>query len=106
MAAFVKKRVHVCRAGAGDHGGLQVELQIMEVPRSERYGPWQRRPWLPRATAEGGADKAIFEGAEILTPVELEDSVLTMKSLADLQRLGCDLSALPSLAATLPPPTI
>ena len=78
----------------------------MEVPKGERYGPWNRRRWEVKTGADGAVVKETIPYAEIYALVELSNGILTQRSLELLAASEVDVSSTPTLSATLPRVTI
>ena len=76
--------VHIAEVLRQYEVGNQVELQLMEVARGERYGPWERRPWTPIAHG-----KKVVPQAEVLMKVMMKSGALTEESLSKLAAAGC-----------------
>lgn len=71
-----KNRLHVARVDQLFETGQQAEVTVFEVPQGERYGPWNRRPWLPV-----DANKLTIPLNEVIVIAELDNKALTSKTL-------------------------
>jgi hypothetical protein len=98
-------RVHVSRVDRVFTGNTQVEVTVYEIAQGDRFGPWSRRPWKVKTTEATGAPvKEVVEAHDIIIRVDLQQGALSQHSLEKLAAAGLDLSGVPRLEATLPPP--
>mgnify|MGYP001325550184 FL=1 len=81
-----QKRVQVGKIVRLFDVGGQAELDLLEVPAGERFGPWLRRPWFPVGKL------VVVPRAEILCTVDLADRALTSGSLEKLETFGIKVS--------------
>lgn len=84
----LKPKVHVGMVERFFAVGSLVHLVVYEVPKGERYGPWERRPWRALESLAGGPETITIEVAELVCKVDLKDSCLTADSLGTLASLG------------------
>ena len=96
-------RVYVARIERTYQGSELVLVQLLRVPTTERYGPWQRRRWELWADETGAAYKETLGRSDVLCKVELVDAALTQQSLERLALVGVLVGDMPSRDATLPP---
>ena len=73
------RRVQIARVIRVFDVGLQLEVDLYEIPTGDRYGPWAHRPWLPVGRT------AVIPQAEVLCVVDLVDKALTAGSLEKLE---------------------
>ena len=67
--------------------GSQAEVQLYEIPSTDRFGPWTRRIWVPKP----GYEQISF--TEIICKVELQNGALTARSLEVLHQNGVPIEA-------------
>jgi hypothetical protein len=96
------KRIHVARVDRIFVDQLMAEVSLMEIPRDQRFGPWERRPWHIWMTATGEPRKEVVSPEEILCQVELVNSALTPSSLEALAVLGIASGVMPGRDKSLP----
>ena len=65
----------------------QVEVQLYQVPKTSRYGPWERRTWAPMLD-QGSLVRELVPIHEVVCQVELENDALTKASLERLSSHG------------------
>ena len=76
------KRVQIAKVIRVFDVGLQLEVDLYEIPTGERCGPWARRPLLPVGCI------AVLPQAEVLCVVDMVDKALIAGSLEKLEAFG------------------
>ena len=99
------KRIYVAKVRNVIRDQDMVEVALYHVPTHARFGPWQRRPWILWANAEGQPRVEVIPGSEIICQVTLKDDALDLASLTTLALCGIDVGNMPRRDHSLPPIT-
>ena len=83
-----------------------LEVDIYEVPKTQRYGPWNRRVWQVRTDATNVVTRVIVPDTELLSEVTLVEGALSEMSLERLSRIGVDVGSMPHRDKAIPARTM
>jgi hypothetical protein len=105
IAISRNERVYVARVERLFKGQRQLEVHVMEVPKTCRFGPWARRIWEVMSVG-GSPVKEIILAAEVFCLVSLQNGALDQKSLEMLASFGLPTGAIPRRDKAIAGPTI
>ena len=95
-------RVFICRVIRTFVANAMVEVNMMSVPLTDRFGPWNRRRWDITVDAQGAPQIEVVPQSECLCLVELNEGALSDASLEELALLGVPVGVLPHRDKTIP----
>ena len=102
IAVRVTKRIFVAKVIKVFHASRMIQAALWEVGVNERFGPWNRRRWVPYVDAGGSPQIDIYPEDDVIAKVALKDSALTDESLEKLQLLNVPVGEQPTRDKSLP----
>ena len=102
IAVRVSKRIYVAKVIKVFYASRMFQAALWEVGVNERFGPWNRRKWVPYVDVGGSPQIDLFPEVDVVAKVSLQDGALTDASLEKIQLLNVPVGEQPTRDKSLP----